>query len=345
MEVWWEDFEESLKILCLDRAESLSGHAAAPSHPITRTFFGCEGECEVALQQYVLQQCVSAEHSVNMCALARNTDSSTYEKKKSVAVSPRGAGLKLTQNRPCTRTPTYTCSFRKLESCVVVMETQVPRSYHLPTSQTLLYPSWHSAICSFGTERSRPDGGGSYQRWNKPGGSQMEAGHGGEQARAGYHRLNCHEMKRRRVFMWHLSPPLWFFGPPPSRDNVRATAVFPHHRLWSASSVPGGLTSIMHLGSQTHAHNTHREQGVQSGDSEVKSIVCAYVCVCSAHLGTLVLYWAFSAQHSSIHFVATCAGGSWVRPVARLEEFWPKWLFFLVPAMKHFWLLNMWRWV
>lgn len=113
----------------------------------------------------------------------------------------------------------------------------------------------------------------------------------GEAARTGYRRPNCHEMKGGGSFMWHVSPSLWLSGHPlPRLVNVRVAAVFPHHRLWSASSVPGGLTSIMHLGSQTHAHNTHREHWVQSGDSEVKSIVCACVCVRGARLGTLVMY-------------------------------------------------------
>lgn len=60
----------------------------------------------------------------------------------------------------------------------------------------------------------------------------------------------------------------------------------------------------MHLGSQTHAHNTQREHRVQSGDSEVKSIVCACMCVCSAHLVTLVVYWAILAEHTGIRDVA-----------------------------------------
>lgn len=72
----------------------------------------------------------------------------------------------------------------------------------------------------------------------------------------------------------------------------------------------------MHLGSQTHAHNTQREHQVQSGDSEVKSIVCACMCVCSARSGTLVVYWAILAQRTGIHDVAR----SWVRPVARLDS-------------------------
>lgn len=72
----------------------------------------------------------------------------------------------------------------------------------------------------------------------------------------------------------------------------------------------------MHLGSQTHAHNTQREHRVQSGDSEVKSIVGACMCVCSARLGTRVVYWAILAQHAGIHNVAR----SWVRPVAWLDS-------------------------
>lgn len=68
MEVWWKgSIPGSLKILCLDWAESLSGHAAAPSHPITRTFFGCEGECKVVQRQYVLQQLVLVEHVWAQC--------------------------------------------------------------------------------------------------------------------------------------------------------------------------------------------------------------------------------------------------------------------------------------
>lgn len=224
--------------------------------------------------------CVS---TVSTCALWQETRRFFYLWKKNVAVSPPGESLKLRQNRRRTRTPTYTCSFKKLESRAVVMETQVPRSYHLPTSQTLLYPSWHSAICSFGTERRRPDGGDSYRRWNKPSGSKMEAGHGGEseQVTADWTVMRW----RGRACLCDISPLLCgFFDQPPSRRvNVRAATVFPHHRLWSASSVPGGLTSIMHLGSQTHAHNTQREHRVQSGDSEVKSIVCVHACACAVH--------------------------------------------------------------
>lgn len=250
--------------------------------------------------------CVS---TVSTCALWQERRRFFYLwRKKNVAVSPPGESLKLMRNRRRTRTPTYTCSFRKLESRAVVMETQVPRSYHLPTSQTLLYPSWHSAICSFGTERPRPDGGDSYRRWHKPSGSKMEAGHGGEseQVTADWTVMRW----RGRACLCDISPLLCgFFDQPPSRRvNVRAATVFPHHRLWSASSVPGGLTSIMHLGSQTHAHNTQREHRVQSGDSEVKSIVCACMCVCSARLATLVVYWAILAQHAGIHDVVgtTC---------------------------------------
>lgn len=45
----------------------------------------------------------------------------------------------------------------------------------------------------------------------------------------------------------------------------------------------------MHLGPQTHAHSTHREHRVQSGDSEVKSIVRFRGRACA---GALVLYYA-----------------------------------------------------
>lgn len=135
-------------------------------------------------------------------------------------------------------TLTCTCSFRKLESFVVAMETQVPRSHHLPTSPILLYPSWQSV--NFGALATRSQG--ARDKWKKPGRRGREAGWGRRWEQTG--------------FRWRGGEPLWdahatspllcgFFALPPSPlVNVEVAAVFSHHRLWSASSVPGGGAHI-----------------------------------------------------------------------------------------------------
>lgn len=146
------------------------------------------------------------------------------------------------------RTPTCTCSFRKLESFVVVMETRVPRSYHLPTSQSLLYPLWQSV--HFGASAGDPMAGSR--------GQLLEAEQTRQEQKGGWVRrweeTGCRWRRAEPSCKTH-APALPFSvaflvipAPPhptpptplPRPVNVEVAAVFPHHRLWSASSVPGG---------------------------------------------------------------------------------------------------------
>lgn len=170
---------------------------------------------------------------------------------------------------------------------------------------------WNRALAT------RTQGAGdSLWKWNNPSRSRMEAGGGGqsEQVTAGWTVMRWRGGKRLcETHTCRLSSSLRLFWsqPPllPRLVNVGVAAVFPYQRLWSASSEPGGLTSIMDLGPQTHAHNTHREHRVQSGDSEVKSIGGVHVRVLGRLGDTDALLCLFRSAH--IHCVATCADESW----------------------------------
>lgn len=90
---------------------------------------------------------------------------------------------------------------------------------------------------------------------------------------------------RKLVYGLLLSPSVSFYVPL-SVIGWWVATMFPHHRLWSASSLSGGVASIMHFFPHRHTHlETYREHWVQPTGSEVKSIV--YVCV-RIHVACLV---------------------------------------------------------
>lgn len=231
--------------------------------------------------QYVLQQCVLVEHVWARCQhvrLARNT-LILLPAKKYVAVSPKGASLKLTQNHTCNTHPhahAHSGSWNPLWLSWKL------RSPALTTSPPPDYPSWQAV--NFGPSACDPMAGSR--------GQFLEVEQTLQEQKGGWVRRweqTGFQMERR----WASSPHLCGFSghplpasphPLPWPVNVEVAAVFPHHRLWSASSVPGGLTSIMHLGPQTHAHSTHREHRVQK--------------------------WG---QWSKIHWALPCAAHAWVR--------------------------------
>lgn len=204
--------------------------------------------------------CVSG---VNVCTLVKRREliRSYLDKKKNVTVSPRCASLEPTHRTTHTvYAHTHTHTLVRSTSRSPARSSWKLRSPTLPpphlsypplpfmTLCNLLIWNWVLVTQSQGllleveeSSRSRREGG---TKW---GGSKQVAGD-----------LKVWRWRGREHVCGHSRSRCPFLCLSLSLVDVGVATMFPHHRLWSASSLPGGFASIMHLGPCARTHtDTH----------------------------------------------------------------------------------------